>query len=77
MTEADAAHRAWVILGLGIFFLVLAGLQIWAGKAFTGYGPGYPPWITPKKFPKLFWFYVGTCGVVGLFFVGLAMTRLL
>jgi hypothetical protein len=74
---AEAIHRALIILGLGVVFLALAALQIWAGKAFTGYGPGIPPWITRKKYPKTFWYYVSTCSALGLSLVGAALTRLI
>jgi hypothetical protein len=79
MSGAEAIYRAWVILGIGAFFLLLAALQLWLGKAFLGYGWSWhpSPWFFRKKEPFQFWSHVGLLAWLGLFTIGLAATRLL
>lgn len=56
MTEAEAIQKAWFVLALGVVLLVFALAQLWAGKAFLGYGwPKLPTWADRKRQPWLFW----------------------
>ena len=75
--DAAAAHRAWVTLELGVLFLALAGLQLWAGRAFVGIGWRPSAWAYRKKEPGFFWFHVGSLAALGLFAVGLAAIQFL
>lgn len=77
MSSADAIYRAWMILSVSAVLLILTGLQLWAGKAFVGYGWRPSPWAFRKKEPHLFWGNIIPIGIAGLFGLGLASTRLL
>ena len=77
MSHAETIHRAWVILSIGTALMGLALLQLWAGKAFVGFGLGPSPWAFRKKEPFLFWGNIIPIGVAGLFGIGLALSALL
>jgi len=77
MDRAEAIQRAWFIASFGAVFVILTLLQIRTGKSFMGISPVYPPWVTRKKHPRAFWMNVIVCGAIGLFAIGLALTRLI
>jgi hypothetical protein len=77
MDKAESLHRAWIILGFGILFLFLQALQLWAGKAFVGFGWKKSPWALRKKEPVLFWGNIVPFLGLGVFCIGFALTRLL
>jgi uncharacterized iron-regulated membrane protein len=77
MTLSEAIYRAWVILGLGFSFLLLFGVQLWMGKAFVGYGWRKSAWAIRKKEPYLFWTNILPLAALGLFAIGLGLTRLM
>lgn len=78
MTAAEAIHRAWVVLEIGLVIFALGVAQVFMGKAFLGYGwPNLPPWVYRKDRPIFFWLNVAVFFVTGAFAIGLAASRLL
>jgi len=70
--------RGYVLLAIGLGCLVIAGLQIWHGRAFIGYGwKAIRPWVPRKQSPFLFWGHVGPIGALGCFAVYLGVKLLL
>ena len=79
MIHAESIPIAGLMFGLGLVFLFLAGLQVWAGRAFLGFGwPWHRTlWFYREKEPADFWFRVGSMGALGVFCIGLAAVKLM
>jgi hypothetical protein len=77
MSAVDALNRAWQQFGIGLVFLVLAMLQVFAGKAlFVGIGMN-PEWVFRNKEPRRFWLAVILCAVIGLVGCGAGLPLIL
>ena len=74
MSHADAINRAWFVLEIGVVILVLVALQICAGRTPRAYAK-WPGWVRREKEPRTFWSNVGCQLLLGVFCIGLALTR--
>jgi len=72
MTEAEAIHRARVILCFAPVFFGLVALQLWTGKSLKGGRV-----ITRKEEPMTFWMNVTLTALLALTCLYLAARRLL
>lgn len=77
MSAEDAIRRGWVILVFGIAILIATALQIVTGKTFKAFARTAFELIDRKKEPVMFWFSMIVWAGLGLFCVGLALSRLI
>jgi hypothetical protein len=70
--DAEAIHRGWNVLYIGIVFLALTGLQLWTDKTLVRGSP-----VTRRKQPVDFWVGVVLTSALGAFCVTLAFSRIL
>jgi len=77
MTPEDAIHRAWLILAFGIALLIATAFQIATGYTPRALARTAFELIGREKEPAMFWFSMIVWAGLGLFCVGLALSRLI